>query len=188
MSEDRFFQNIRATMVEYSPEVPHSVYTGMRKKLWWSDFTKISATRFNIWYAALIVISGSLLIGFNSKDASSVLENSPAAQSEISTVVSQEGQTSAAQEDQTNAQTNAQTIEKMNEEASAKPVIKTATSIGDREEKPADAANTVAEKVVPSEQNTAIELVKDGKSDSSASVGKAVKKGLKVKTFQVTDK
>jgi len=58
MSEDRFFQQVNAAMSDYSPEVPASVYAGMRKKLWWSNFTRLSATRFNVWYAALILTGG----------------------------------------------------------------------------------------------------------------------------------
>ena len=184
MSEDRFFQNIRSALVEYSPEVPHSVYTGMRKKLWWSNFTRISATRFNVWYAALIVFSGALLIGFNLKDAAAVLENSPAAQSEISTTVSQEVQTSAANDQETGAQP----IENMNKEVAPNPVKKMTTPTAEREENPSNVANSVPEKEVSKEQNVAIESHKDSRSDSSTTAGKAVKKGLKVKTFQVTDK
>jgi len=182
MSEDRFFQNIRSAMVEYSPEVPHAVYTGMRKKLWWSNFTRISATRFNIWYAALILISGALVIGFNSKDASSVLENPHVVQSEISTAVSQDRVTS--QDGDISAQTN----ENRNEEASPKPVMKTTTPIAVKDEKPADVANAGYEKEVVAEQNSTTELPKDAKKDSSTTPAKSVKKGMKVKTFQVTDK
>ena len=49
MSEDRFFQHVRSTMADYRPEVPEAVYSSVRKKLWWSNFTRLSATRFNVW-------------------------------------------------------------------------------------------------------------------------------------------
>ncbi|MFM9004999.1 MAG: hypothetical protein ACKOSR_05780 [Flavobacteriales bacterium] len=55
MSEDRFYSHVRSVMSEHRPEVPASVYAGMRKKLWWSNFTRLSVTRFNMWYALLII-------------------------------------------------------------------------------------------------------------------------------------
>ena len=61
MSEDRFFQHVRSTMTDYRPEVPEAVYSGIRKKLWWSNFTRLSATRFNIWYLS-ILITGAICI------------------------------------------------------------------------------------------------------------------------------
>ena len=55
MSEDRFNNQVRSIMANYQPEVPASVYGAMRKKMWWSNFTRLSATRFNIWYLALLL-------------------------------------------------------------------------------------------------------------------------------------
>ena len=55
MSEDRFYSKMRSVITEYRPEVPASVYEGMRKKLWWSNFTRLSITRFNMWYVLLII-------------------------------------------------------------------------------------------------------------------------------------
>lgn len=57
MSEDRFYQQVRSTMTDYSEDVPASVYAAMRKKLWWSNFMQLSITRFNVWYA-LVLVSG----------------------------------------------------------------------------------------------------------------------------------
>lgn len=71
MSEDRFYQNVRSTMSEYHPEAPASVYEGMRKKLWWSNFTRLSVTRFNIWYVALILGTTVAVLS----QTSSVVEN-----------------------------------------------------------------------------------------------------------------
>ncbi len=59
MSEDRFFQQVNRVMSNYSPEVPQAVYSGMRKKLWWSNFTRLSFTRLNMWYLLLAVVSVS---------------------------------------------------------------------------------------------------------------------------------
>lgn len=60
MSEDRFFNQVRETLHDYAPEVPQSVYGAMRRKLWWSNFTKLSVTRFNVWYAILIMAAGGI--------------------------------------------------------------------------------------------------------------------------------
>jgi hypothetical protein len=57
MSEDRFFQQVNSVMANYSPEVPEGVYSGMRKKLWWSNFTRFSLTRLNMWYMLLAIAS-----------------------------------------------------------------------------------------------------------------------------------
>ena len=54
MSEDRFYQQVRSAMTNYSEDVPTSVYAGMRKKLWWSNFMQLNITRFNVWYALAI--------------------------------------------------------------------------------------------------------------------------------------
>lgn len=58
MSDERFFSQVKATMADYSPEVPVAVYGGMRRKLWWSNFTRLSATRLNVWYLALALGAG----------------------------------------------------------------------------------------------------------------------------------
>jgi len=58
MSENSFNNQVRSVLANYHPEVPASAYNGVRQKLWWSNFTKLSATRFNIWYLG-ILISGA---------------------------------------------------------------------------------------------------------------------------------
>lgn len=58
MSEERFYQQVKDVMYNYSPEVPHQVYGKMRRALWWSNFTKLSATRFNMWYLLLLLGAG----------------------------------------------------------------------------------------------------------------------------------
>ena len=77
MSENRFFQQVNATIADYSPVVPESVYAGMRKKLWWSNFTRLSVTRFNIWYLAILVTGTVALLstGAADKEASTVEMN-----------------------------------------------------------------------------------------------------------------
>lgn len=68
MSEDRFYSQVRAAMSEHHPEVPASVYHGMRKKLWWSNFTRLSITRFNIWYALFILGGLGAWLGVNTSN------------------------------------------------------------------------------------------------------------------------
>ena len=182
MSEDRFFQNIRSTMVEYRPEVPQSVYSGMRKKLWWSNFTKISATRFNLWYAVLIVTSASLLINFSLTDATPENDGAPSAQSELPKVLNEDLPAYPDQE----ANASPQNVEMIIEETSTKTIRQTATT--KQEEKSVNVAPGMSETETVSEQITSIEPLTEGKKDSALSVGKGVKKGLKVKTFQVPDK
>lgn len=58
MSEERFFEQVKGTMSGYAPEVPQGVYGKMRRALWWSNFTKLSATRFNMWYLLLLLGAG----------------------------------------------------------------------------------------------------------------------------------
>lgn len=55
MSDEKFFSQVKSSMESYTPEAPAEVYAGMRKKLWWSGFTKLSATRFNMWYLILLL-------------------------------------------------------------------------------------------------------------------------------------
>lgn len=58
-SEDQLFDKVRASLHDYSPEVPASVYSGMRRKLWWSNFMRFQAHRLNAWYVLLLVGAGA---------------------------------------------------------------------------------------------------------------------------------
>jgi hypothetical protein len=89
MSDERFFAQVKTTLSDYSPEVPAAVYSGMRRKLWWAQFTRLSATRFNMWYLLLMLgISGGVAMNYFSKDATAsrsthfvpALQVAPAAQ------------------------------------------------------------------------------------------------------------
>lgn len=73
MSEDRFYQQVRSTMTDYSEDVPASVYAAMRKKLWWSNFMQLNVTRFNVWYA-LAIVAG--LAAYASWGSSATVANS----------------------------------------------------------------------------------------------------------------
>jgi hypothetical protein len=71
MSEERFFNQMKDSLQSYAPEVPEAVYAGMRKKLWWSNFTRFSATRLNMWYLILLVGATGTAIAMSSSNASS---------------------------------------------------------------------------------------------------------------------
>lgn len=58
MSDERFFAQVKSTLHGYAPGVADGVYEGMRRKLWWSNFTKLSASRFNMWYMLLLIAAG----------------------------------------------------------------------------------------------------------------------------------
>jgi hypothetical protein len=184
MSEDRFFQNIRSVLVEYKPEVPQSVYTGVRKKLWWSNFTRISATRFNIWYAVLIVTASSLLINFSTKDAAPVLDGPASAQSETPGVSNQEMPVSHAPE----VDSGAQSKEMTSKEISPKTPRQASSSEATLEKEPTDVVRDMTSAETRSDETNSAASSLDGKKDSVPPSGKGVKKGLKVKTFQVSDK
>lgn len=59
MSEEKFYQNMREQLVNFSPEVPSSVYGGMRRKYAVSKFFSWNLNAFNVWYlTALMTITG----------------------------------------------------------------------------------------------------------------------------------
>jgi hypothetical protein len=59
MSDERFFAQVKSTLENYAPAVNQEAYAGMRRKLWWSNFTKLSATRMNMWYLILLLAAGA---------------------------------------------------------------------------------------------------------------------------------
>ncbi len=61
MSDERFFSQVKSTMDHYAPAVADNVYLGMRRKFWWSKFTTLSVTRFNMWYLLLMLAGGGAL-------------------------------------------------------------------------------------------------------------------------------
>ncbi len=59
MSEERFFEQVKSSLFGYAPDVPTEAYSKMRRAFWWSNFTKLSATRFNMWYLLLMLGIGA---------------------------------------------------------------------------------------------------------------------------------
>jgi hypothetical protein len=63
MTEERFFNEVHNRMEGFAPQVPSSVYVGMRRKLWWSNFSRFRAAHLNVWYVALVPAAALLWIG-----------------------------------------------------------------------------------------------------------------------------
>lgn len=64
MHEDRFYNQFKTQLENYAPEVPAAAYSGMRRKLWLSQFLKFNATSLNVWYVGTaIMVSAGLWLG-----------------------------------------------------------------------------------------------------------------------------
>ena len=186
MSEDRFFQQVNAAMTDYRPEVPASVYAGMRKKLWWSNFTRLSATRFNVWYAALLVTGG--LVWFMANNANTNVR--PAAGvivNEAATVESPVVETSAGSLKQMPASST--TIE--NQKKSTSNVAPSDVSKATTDALTGETAviNEQPESVgeTPASEKQLLNEIPANQSEASQTK-QGAKKGLKVKTFNSADK
>ena len=186
MSEDRFFQQVNAAMTDYSPEVPASVYAGMRKKLWWSNFTRLSATRFNVWYAALILTGGLAWFAVgNAKTTASPAE--AVTVSETAIVESPAVESSAGNENQSPVSSTTQENSPHNAAAvSTKNAAK--TEAVDSKDEPATQSNQPD--LMTEATNTEGQVINEPSANQSEStqIKQGSKKGLKVKTFNSTDK
>jgi hypothetical protein len=186
MSEDRFFQHVRSTMADYRPEVPEAVYSSVRKKLWWSNFTRLSATRFNVWYLA-ILLTGSVGIMFF------VQRDEPVATQTVSQTEVSSGETLPVQQVQSLESAEPQTSSDQLANSAQSATANQAQQVPHRtrveriqEETILPAQNSITEKV--SEQP-----VQEVTSDNTQSVNavqptSGAKKGLKVKTYNSTNK
>lgn len=61
MSDEKLFSMMRESLVDFRPEVPQGVYSGMRRKLWWSNFFRFNASSLNAWYVGAALVSTSVL-------------------------------------------------------------------------------------------------------------------------------
>lgn len=77
-SEDQLFDKVRASLHDYAPEVPASVYSGMRRKLWWSNFMRFQAHRLNVWYVVLLVGAGATAWCSTACDVQQIATQTPA--------------------------------------------------------------------------------------------------------------
>ena len=68
MQEDQIFNQFKSVLEHYQPEVPHSVYKGVRRKLWLSQFMRFNAASLNVWYVGVAMCVGLGTLGILSKD------------------------------------------------------------------------------------------------------------------------
>jgi hypothetical protein len=71
MQEDQIFNQFKSVLEHYQPEVPQSVYNGVRRKMWLSQFMRFNAASLNVWYIGVFIAAGVGTWGFISKDESS---------------------------------------------------------------------------------------------------------------------
>jgi len=172
MSDDRFYNQVRSTMANYQPEVPASVYGAMRKKLWWSNFTKLSATRFNIWYLGIMISGAVAAWAFLPQSAAieTAAETQPAAVPAFVQPVIEQAPAAvrAVPVTQTETQT---TAVNHSEKKHQQPI--------ESEQHTENTAEVIAPEEVNPTANTPIE---ETKSEAQQAKGGA-KRGLKMKTY-----
>ena len=179
MSEDRFFQQVKSVMSDYSPEVPGHVYQGVRKKMWWSNFMRFDASRLNIWYIALTVGVATAIVLNVGQPASTAADNLVApVNSEAEVAVSP-------------ATAPAMTESAVNNERQAPAEVSTVRNTA-AEKTASSTANPKVEEVVATDV-AAVEEAKEAEQVKSAepqqmknesqAPAKANKRGLKVKTY-----
>jgi hypothetical protein len=184
MSEDRFFNQVRSVMSDYRPEVPEAAYSGMRRKLWWSNFTRLSATRFNVWYAALLLTSTTACIAWSLGSTDAEISSSSA-----SSVVPAQTQT-----DNQAVLPSAPQVQVENS-AAAQPVatksnMKESIDSPELAESPLQTAqcNAVEVQVESTpETHVAAETQVTAPAEQKNSVQQGARKGLKVKTYGSSD-
>ena len=187
MSEDRFFQQVNATMADYRPEVPESVYTGMRRKLWWSNFTRLSVTRFNVWYLTILLVGASIGLSYMSASVQTISESDS---------FSQPINSGAEQNSQTTEITNTATDVMVTDKTQVQPGEQRIHSAGRQH---SDQVATVQEapKSVEVESQSATAAISEDPKEANqnsqpvaapAESKQGSKKGLKVKTYNSTEK
>ena len=179
MSEDRFFQQVKSVMSDYSPEVPGHVYQGVRKKMWWSNFMRFDASRLNIWYIAVTVGVATAIVLNVGQPASTSADNLVApVSSEAEVAVSPSSapaMTESAVNNERQAPAEVSTFRNTTVEKTAP-----ATSHPMTEQKvTSDVAEVEASKEA---EQPKIEEPQQMKNESQAPA-KANKRGLKVKTY-----
>jgi hypothetical protein len=68
MQEDQIFNQFKSVLEHYQPEVPQSVYKGVRRKLWLSQFMRFNAASLNVWYVGVAICVGLGTWGVLSKE------------------------------------------------------------------------------------------------------------------------
>ena len=183
MSEDRFFQQVNSIMGDYRPEVPQGVYSGMRQKLWWSNFTRFSLTSMNIWYVFLIAGSVAAWFSFG-PEASSVQQ--PQLPSE-QVIVSSSNEIQRTEQSSAESPEIPETVKPRNMDVSTQNVSDAAVQSQNgsaQMEQQAVSQNPIETKE-PETIETPITVDSPQVGDA---VKKGSKKGLKVKSYEQTEK
>lgn len=191
MSEDRFYSQVRSVMTDYRPEVPASAYNAMRRKLWWSNFTRLSLTRLNMWYLMLLVAAGLTWAVWKQPQASAegldrtnqlevvASESSTAVEAELPTQTEAEiTQKAQPNEKPLGSETSSKAFKKSNQ-----PVKASASEMmpSEKQEATAGAAEVSAEELGTEKLETT--------PIHEQSIAKpASKKGLKVTTYETPEK
>lgn len=88
MNDEVFFSQVKSKLEAYSPTAPEEIYGKMRKKLWWNNFTRLSLTRFNVWYILLFCgLATGFVLNQDSPSADKTTEAAEAANPHIVPVV-----------------------------------------------------------------------------------------------------
>jgi len=176
MSEDRFYSQVRAAMSEHRPEVPASVYHGMRKKIWWSNFTRLSITRFNIWYALFILggLGTWVGVGNSNQHTEQPAEQTSAQPVQEQIVIPSEPLAPTAVAEETN-QTN-----------SAAPALKSKEVVVNKKKNTPQQEVSAEHADVPTSTDTEKQLevpVTTAEAQTEQPVKKGSKRGLKITTY-----
>jgi hypothetical protein len=183
MSEDRFFQQVNSIMGDYRPEVPQGVYSGMRQKLWWSNFTRFGLTSMNIWY--MLLIAGSVAAWFSfGPEASSVQQ--PQLPSE-QVIVSSSNEIQRTEQSSAESPAIPESVKPRSMDVSTQNVSDAVVQSQDvsTQMEPQTVSQNPIETKEPETIETPITVESPQVGDS---VKKGSKKGLKVKSYEQTDK
>jgi hypothetical protein len=185
MSEDRFFNQVRSVMSDYRPEVPEAAYSGMRRKLWWSNFTRLSATRFNVWYAALLLASTTACIAWSLGSTDAEIKSSSASSvAPVQTQTENQAVLPSVQQAQIENSASAQPV-------ATKSNVKQSTDSNPELTESANqtAQSNAVEVQVEStpETHVAAETQVTAPAEQKNTVQQGARKGLKVKTYGSSD-
>jgi hypothetical protein len=181
MSEDRFFQQVKSIMSDYQPEVPGHVYSGMRKKMWWSTFMRFDPTRLNVWYVAIAIgAAAAVIVNAQTSSSESSVSNAPLNEQTEMVVVNPEIPAAGTVGTPAHQPEVAQEaiLKNTPSPASSQPVAVEATE----EKSQADVAEVVTEKQAEQPKVEEPQQVNAENNEAQSPV-KANKRGLKVKTY-----
>jgi len=183
MSEDRFFSQVRTGLSDYRPEVPASVYEGMRKKLWWSNFTRLSLARFNMWYALLMLGGLGVWVGITNSKSNSDLQVS-----EAPAQIIQELPTANVSEQHVVSTEVVKQSETPIPTAENKELITSPKAVEAPQVVPSETTEAQSEQVVSSQTQTDVTAPSEVSEELAAPMKQGAKKGMKITTYETGNK